>query len=70
MEQAICDGVPVARKADGVGRLQTLLVAQRLYPRVQLRSTEILGRMKAAWRLKTAAHRGQWRRVWQQAERE
>jgi hypothetical protein len=52
----------MAGKADGIGQLRTLLVAQRLYPRVQLRSTESLGRMKAAWWLKAAAHRGQWRR--------
>jgi hypothetical protein len=61
-ERAIRDGAPVARKADGIGRLRTLLMAQRLYPRVQLRSTESLGRTKAVWWLKAAAHQGQRRR--------
>jgi hypothetical protein len=62
MEQAIHDGVPMAGKADDIGQLRTLLVARWLYPRVQLRSTESLGHMKAVWRLKVAAHRGQWQR--------
>jgi hypothetical protein len=49
----------VAGKADGVGQLRILLVAQWLYPRVQLGSTEMLGRTRVAWRLKVATHRAQ-----------
>jgi hypothetical protein len=52
----------VPGKAYDVGRLRALLVVQRLYPRVLLRLTVILGRMKAAWWLKAAAHRRRWRR--------
>jgi hypothetical protein len=62
MERAIPDGAPMVGKVDGIGRVQTLLMAQRLYPQVQLHSMESLGRTKAAWRLKAAAHQGQRRR--------
>jgi hypothetical protein len=56
---AVCDGAPMAGKADGVDRLRTLLVMQWLYLRVQLWSIEMLVHTRAAWQLKAAAHRAQ-----------
>jgi hypothetical protein len=65
-ERDVHDGAPMLGKANDVSRLQTLLVVQRLYPRVQLHSTEILGRTKAVWWLKVTGHRGQ--RRWSSAK--
>jgi hypothetical protein len=58
-------------RAIRIGRLRALLVAERLYPWVQLRLMESLGRTKAAQGGSSPGTAAvEWRRAWQQAEHE